>query len=204
VDTTFHSFAFAQRISAERAIVCEHIKEDPDAVEAGLKTIGETLKNWAKVTIEEEGVLDGLFLAINGIGGEFTDAATYEKLMMPTDAAVLQACKDAGGWFNVAHLHGADLHFDLGIQLPFDVLSWSDRAFGPSLTEARAKTDACFVGGVNEVTGDAVTPDEIKAEAKDAIAQVGPKGLIVTCGCAFPTPTPEENLSAIREAILEG
>jgi uroporphyrinogen decarboxylase len=204
VDTVFHCFAYAQRIAAERPLVLQHLQEDPEAVAYGLKVIGETLKRWAKVCVQEEGVLDGIFLAINGISSEFTDADTYERLMMPIDRECLQAGIDAGGWFNIPHLHGSDIHFDLGIQLPHNALSWSDRAFGPSLTDARAKTASCFIGGVNEVTGDRVTPDEIKAQANDAIAQVHGKGLIVTCGCAFPTPTPEANLRAVREAVLAG
>jgi len=204
VDTTFHCFAFAQRICADRPLVLQHLQEDPEAVAAGLETIGETLKNWGTVCIKEEGVLDGLFLAINGISGEFTDAATYESLLMPIDQDVLQTCIDAGGWLNVAHLHGEDVHFDLGITLPHDVLNWSDRAFGPPLSEGRAKTDSCIAGGIDETNADQVGPEDIKAQIKDAIGTMGTKGFVVTCGCAFPTPTPEENLNIIRETILEG
>ncbi|MBM3476904.1 MAG: hypothetical protein FJX75_26830 [Armatimonadetes bacterium] len=204
VDTVFHCFAYAQRIAADRPLVLQHLQEDPEAVAYGLQVIGETLKRWAKVTVQEEGVLDGIFLAINGISGEFTDPPTYERLMLPIDRECLQAGLDAGGWLNIAHLHGADLHFDLGITLPHNALSWSDRAFGPSLSEARAKTASCFIGGINEVTGDKVTPEEIRGEGRDALAQLGGKGLILTCGCAFPTPTPEKNLRAVREAALQG
>jgi uroporphyrinogen decarboxylase len=202
VDTVFHCFAYAQRIAASRPLVLQHLEEDPDAVQYGLEVIGETLKRWAKVTIEEEGVLDGIFLAINGISAEFTDAATYEQLMLPIDRDCLQAGLDAGGWLNIPHLHGEGVHFDLGLTLPHNAVSWSDRAFGPSFAEARAKTDSCLIGGINEVTGDQVTPDAIRAEGRDAIAQVNGRGLILTCGCAFPTPTPEENLRAVREAAV--
>lgn len=202
VDTVFHCFAYAQRIALDRSLVLEHLEEDPEAVQYGLQVIGETLKRWARVCIKEEGVLDGIFLAINGISGEFTDAGTYERLMLPIDREVMQAGMDAGGWLNIAHLHGSNTHFDLGLTLPHNALSWSDRAFGPSLAEARKKTGSCLVGGINEVTGDKATPDEIRAEGRDAIAQVGGRGLILACGCAFPTPTPEENLRAIREAAI--
>ena len=123
---------------------------------------------------------------------------------MPIDREVLQAGIDAGGWFNIAHLHGLDIHFDTGMTLPHDVLNWSDRTTPPSLAEARQKTDSCLLGGINETNADQVAPDDIKAQVTDAIAQLDGKGLIVTCGCAVPTPTPEANLSAVREAILEG
>jgi uroporphyrinogen decarboxylase len=202
VDTCFHCFAYAQRIAADRPLVLAHLQEDPEAVAYGLQVIGETLRRWAKVTIEEEGVLDGIFLAINGISAEFTDAPTYERLLLPIDRDCLQAGRDAGGWLNIAHLHGADIHFDLGLSLPADAFSWSDRAFGPSLAEGRAKTAACLIGGVNEVTGDKVSPEDIRAEGQDAIAQLDGRGLILTCGCAFPTPTPEANLMAVREAVM--
>jgi len=200
VDTFFHCFAYAQRICTDRPLVLEHLREDPEAVAYGLRVIGETLQRFARLCIGE-GVLDGIFLAINGISGEFTDAVTYERLMLPVDRDCLQAAADAGGWLSIAHLHGQDLHFDLGLTLPLNAVSWSDRAFGPSLAEARAKTAACLVGGVDETRGDHMTPAEIRGQARDAIAQVGPRGLIVTCGCAFPTPTPEANLRAVREGV---
>jgi len=203
VDTFFHCFAYAQRICTERPLVLEHLGEDPEAVRHGLKVIGETLQRFATACIGDGG-LDGIFLAINAISTEFMDEATYREVCMPVDREVLQAGIDAGGWFNVAHLHGLDIHFDTGMTLPHNVLNWSDRTTPPSLAEARQKTTSCLLGGINETNADQVTPDDIKAQVTDAIAQLDGKGLIVTCGCAVPTPTPEANLSAVREAILEG
>jgi uroporphyrinogen decarboxylase len=203
VDTFFHCFAYAQRICTERPLALQHLAEDPEAFGHGLTVIGETLKSFAAACIED-GILDGIFLAINAIGSEFMDEATYREVCMPIDHDVLQTAIDAGGWFNVAHLHGLDIHFDAGMTLPHNVLNWSDRTTPPSLAEAREKTDSCLLGGINETNADRVTPEDIKAQVREAIAQLGGKGLVVTCGCAVPTPTPEANLFAVKEAILEG
>ena len=199
VDTFFHCFAYGQRLCPERPLVMEHLAKDPEAVAYGMTVIGETLKRFARACLEE-GVLDGIFLAINAISQDFMDEATYERIFRPVDEAVLAAAmKD--GWFNVAHLHGLSIFFDSGASLPHSVLNWSDRTTAPSLGEARKKISSCLMGGINEVTAAEVTPAGIKSEVRDAIEQTGGAKFIVTCGCAVPTPTPEANLFAVKEAI---
>jgi len=201
VDTFFHCFAYGQRICTERPLAMQHLAEDPEAVAHGMTVIGETLKRFAQACFEE-GALDGIFLAINAISREFMDEATYSRHFRPVDEAVLASAM-RGGWLNVAHLHGLDIFFDLGAALPYNVLNWSDRTTPPSLAEARERVSSCIMGGINEVTAAQVTPEEIKAQVRDAIEQTGGRKFIVTCGCAVPTPTPEANLFAVKEAVLE-
>ncbi len=201
VDTFFHCFAYGQRICPERPLVMEHLAEDPDAVAYGMTVIGETLTRSAQACFAE-GALDGIFLAINAISRDFMDEETYSRYFRPVDEAVLTSAMQ-GGWLNVAHLHGLHIFFDVGATLPHNSLNWSDRTTPPSLAEARQKASSCLMGGINEVTAAEVTPVEIKAQVRDAIEQTDGRQFIVTCGCAVPTPTPEENLLAVKEAVLE-
>jgi len=44
----------------------------------------------------------------------------------------------------------------------------------------------------------------VQAEVRDAIAQVGGRGLIVGPGCVFPLNTPAAHLDAARRAVEQG
>ena len=81
-----------------------------------------------------------------------------------------------------------------------DALSWEDRLAGPTLAEARRRTDKCLIGGVDHLRALTASPDEVRAEALDAIRQTGGRGFILAPGCTFPDPTPEANLRALGEA----
>ena len=125
----------------------------------------------------------------------------YRDQFLPLDRLVLSGAVD--GWCNIVHLHGEDLHWDTLSPLveQAHAVSWSDRAAGPSLAEARATTGKCLVGGVNERLIGGYTPEQVRAEANDAVSQVGGRGIILAPGCAVPTETPPANLHAFKEAV---
>jgi uroporphyrinogen decarboxylase len=101
------------------------------------------------------------------------------------------------------HLHGEDLMFDELAGYPAHVLNWYDRRSGPSLREARARTDRCLAGGIDhEGTLLAGTPEEVAAQVRDAVAQVDGRGLLLAPGCGVPITVPERNLRAVCEARL--
>jgi uroporphyrinogen-III decarboxylase len=45
------------------------------------------------------------------------------------------------------------------------------------------------------------TPEQVRAQVRDAIEQTDGIGLIVTAGCVISTDTPEENITAARKAV---
>ena len=68
---------------------------------------------------------------------------------------------------------------------------------------APAMTSICHAGGIdherNLVLG---MPDEVAAEVRDAVAQVGGRGLILAPGCGVPLLVSQQNLEAARRAAL--
>jgi uroporphyrinogen decarboxylase len=105
------------------------------------------------------------------------------------------------GITSVLHVHGEkNLMFDLILDYPVQVLSWSDRLAGPSLREVRVKTSKALMGGWNEFGPLSQGPiEQIQAEALDAIAQTGGRKFILANGCSVPDDTDHGILEAARD-----
>ena len=196
IDTVHSVFATAQRVTNGR--ILEQLDENPDVVASGLKRLAAALANYAKSAVENG--CAGIFLAVSGADARTLPSERYADVFLPLDRLVLSGASD--GWCNVVHLHGDDLHWDALAPLVdgAHAVSWSDRAAGPGLGDARARTGKCLVGGVNERLIGGYTPEQVRAEVAEAVGQTGGRGLIVAPGCAVPTETPPANLRAIKEA----
>jgi uroporphyrinogen decarboxylase len=196
IDTIFNPYATANKLCGKKLI--EHINEDPESVRAGLRAITISLTEYAQAWIKASG--DGIFYALDGVQKWNMDNEEYAKIFSALDFMILDAAMREGV-FNVLHLHGTEIPFDILSNLPCHVINWSDKTTYPSLSEARKITNKCIAGGINETNIGSKSADEVTAEAKSAIEEAGAKGFILTPGCAVPTDVPEENLHAIRRAV---
>ena len=112
------------------------------------------------------------------------------------------------GWLNTVHVHadptqtGDTLSLEWFVDYPVDVLSWSDRLTGPSLSEAMRLTDKCLMGGLHE-RGPLTQGGEreIEQEMRDAVEQTHGRRLILANGCSVPDETPEEWLHLARRLV---
>jgi uroporphyrinogen decarboxylase len=199
IDTIFGPLAYGERISEQRMF--DHLRADRASVQAGLATIAETLGQVAAAYLEE-GVVDGIFLAMGATSAAAMPPQQFLDDFLAHHRAVLEAASD--GWLNVIHVHGANVPWDCALELPGAVINWSDRATGPTIAEARPRTDRCLWGGVDETKIGQHTPDEVGEEARDALAESGGKGFGLTNGCSVPTDCPPANLYAIAEAAMAG
>lgn len=190
--------------------VLDRLGRADTATESERAELASAMAEHAHAVIEDAGAA-GIFLTITGADAATMPAERYSETFLPLDARVLAGATEAGGWCNVLHLHAESLHLDalLPIMAKADAVSWSDRAFGPSLAELGARlsktttTMPCRIGGVNERTIAGLTPDAVRAEIEDAVTQMGGgRGLIVAPGCSVPTGTPPENLKAFLPRIL--
>jgi len=93
-------------------------------------------------------------------------------------------------------------HFNLFLDYPVQVMSWSDRLTGPSLSEAFTMTDKCLMGGLDE-RGPLTHGGEIELENEilSAVSQTKGKRLILANGCSIPDNTPAKWLTAARGII---
>lgn len=196
IDTVFNPFATANKLCGKKLM--EHLRANPDAVKHGLQAIAVSLADYAEAWIEEGG--DGIYYALDGAQSSTMGQDEYREVFMPLDKMILSAAMEMGS-FNMLHLHGTEIMFDMLHDLPTHVLVWSDRLTPPSLSEARGKHQGCIAGGINEMTFHDKAPSEVTEEAQRAIAEAGSVGFILTPGCAISTDSPEMNIFALRQAV---
>lgn len=126
--------------------------------------------------------------------------AEYREFGEPYDRRTLAAAEDC--WFNMVHLHGSDVMFDLVAGYPAHALNWHDRETMPSLSEGQKRFSGAVSGGLARwddlLRGD---PDVIRARAADAIQQTAGRRLILASGCVAPVTTPFSHLQAVRGAV---
>lgn len=145
--------------------------------------------------------IEGMFLSINGaIPANVARGATeeqHEVFQKPFTVSVLQA---AEGMARVLHVHGSSLAMERVQGYPFEVLSVSDRLpSNPNLSQLRAMSDKCLMGGIDETKIQERTLPEIAAEVDDSFAQVGRQNFILAPGCTIPSFTSQRNLRYLRE-----
>ncbi|HET6456779.1 MAG TPA: uroporphyrinogen decarboxylase family protein [Armatimonadota bacterium] len=196
VDTVFDPYAAANKLCGKK--IMEHLRADPESVKQGLRAITVSLADYSAAWIEEGG--DGIFYALDGAQKSVMTRDEYQEIFLPLDKMVLNSAAEKGT-FNVLHLHGEGIYFDMCHDLPNHVLNWSSRLTYPSLREARGIHQGCIANGINEMEILGKTVEEVLDEARRSIAEAGTPGFILTPGCAVPTETPEENLFALRQVV---
>lgn len=199
VMTVFSPLAEAMYAAIDRETFFAHLQEAPVVVHEALTILAENLRAHMRDIIDAGA--DGVFFSIQGCSSAVMSEAQYREFGRPYDLMALQGVRN--GWLNVLHIHGErDLHFDLALDYPVEVLSWSDRLAGPSLREARLLTSKCLMGGWHEFGALSNGPeDAIRAEAEDAIAQTGGRKFILANGCSVPDETDPALLYAAREIV---
>jgi uroporphyrinogen decarboxylase len=195
LQTVFSPLTVAYKLSAGR--VLHDLVEHPALVEEALAAITETMR--ALVHAALAAGADGLFFATQCATADLTDPATYARWGRPGDLAVLEAA--AGSPFLLLHIHGPAPHFDLLADYPVHVLNWHDRRAGPSLAEGEQRSGRCVAGGLDETAIATLAPEAVAAQARDAIAQLKGRHLMVTPGCVIPIATPDANVAAAVAAV---
>jgi uroporphyrinogen decarboxylase len=196
IDTVFNPYASANKLCGKKLL--EHLHANPDAVKHALQAISVSLSDYANAWVEEGG--DGVYYALDGCQTTTMSEDEYREVFMPFDRMVLNAAMEQGT-FNMLHLHGENIMFDMLHDLPNSVLVWSDRLTPPSLSEGRGIHQGCIAGGINEMTFHEMTLSEVTDQARSAIAEAGSIGFILTPGCAISTDSPEDNIFALRQSV---
>ncbi|MCX7919908.1 MAG: hypothetical protein N3A72_09965 [bacterium] len=196
IDTIFSPWSTARKLARDR--IFEHQRTAPKKLKYGLEVITESFYNYISVAINSG--LSGIFLSIGGASFDLMSEKEYCVFGKPYDLEVLNAASSAP--FNVLHIHGKNIMFDLVKEYPVHALNWSHRHTAPSLKEARNKYSGCILGGIDELNTDSVRPPEIREQVFQTIKDLGKKGVILGPGCAIPTNTPPANISEIRKTLI--
>jgi uroporphyrinogen decarboxylase len=194
--TVFSPLAELTYFASERDLLHQHMRENPSVIHEALSVVAENLRAHIEDCIDAGA--DGVFFALQGCSTSIMSREQYREFGRPYDLMALQG--GINGWLNILHVHGdKDLMFDEVLDYPVQVLSWSDRLAGPSLREARAKTNKCLMGGWHEFGALSNGPvEKIREEAEDAIRQTGGRKFILANGCSVPDETDDQWLHAAR------
>lgn len=197
IQTLFSPFYIGYRLTGRR--ILEDWKQDPESVRHGIDTIAANTAAFAKAAVAEAGI-DGFFFAAVGCEKGWMSEAQFKEMVMPSDLTVLETLSKSP--ICIVHIHSEkDSYFDLLLDYPCNGISWEDRLAGPTVAEARKRTNKCLVGGVDHYLALKCTPDRIVAQSKEVIEAAGGRGLILAPGCTFFTGTPEANMLALKAAV---
>jgi uroporphyrinogen decarboxylase len=196
IQTIFNPLSQAKNLAGPNLL--PHLRQHPDALKAGLEIITDSTVRFVEAA-RGTGIA-GIFLALQHATYDLLSEAEYMEFGRPYDLRVLSATE--GLWFNVLHLHGNNVMFDLAAQYPVQAINWHDQETPPSLGEAAERFDGALVGGLHRI--DAMlrgTPEHVEAAAHAALQQADGHRLIVGTGCVMYVNTPVGNILAARAAV---
>lgn len=196
IQTIFNPLSQAKNLAGERLL--PDIRQHPEAVKAGLAAITESSVRFIEA-LKPTGAA-GIFLALQHATYNLLTEAEYREFGRPFDLQILAATE--GMWFNLIHLHGTNVMFDLVADYPAQVINWHDVETPPSLSQAMDRTGKALCGGLRQwETMLRGTPETVQAEAKAALEATGGRRFILGTGCVTPITAPTCNILAAREAV---
>ena len=146
----------------------------------------------------------GVFFAAQDAAPDKFSAAAYAELGRPYDLQVLAAAREAGGWFNVLHMHGDDVHFDLLSAYEVSALNWH---IGETPTRIedyrRAGGTRPIVGGLRRQDLTESRLDGIRRSIGQTVAETDGRGLILTPACVIRYPVVPDTLRHAARLIRE-
>jgi uroporphyrinogen decarboxylase len=197
IQTIFSPLAQAKNLAGQERLAL-HLRRHPAALQEGLEVITETTIRFVEAA--RECGIAGVFYAVQHASYDLLSEEEYQAFGRPYDLRILEAAEDL--WLNVLHLHGVEAMFDLVVDYPVQVLNWHDRESVISLGAGQRRFPGAVCGGLARwetvVCG---TPQTVRAEAADALAQTGGARFILGTGCVVPVVAPEGNIQAARQAV---
>lgn len=197
LQTIFNPLSQAKNlVGGDKLLV--HLRRYPDAVHAGLKAIAASTQRFVEAALQTG--IAGVFFAVQHAQYGLLSPAEYDAFGRVYDLEVLEPAKD--GWLNLLHLHGEEVMFDQLADYPVAVLNWHDRDTPPSLSEARERYSGVICGGLQRWNTMVVgTPEQVRAEARQAIQTTGGQRFILGTGCVLPIVAPRANILAARLSV---
>ena len=174
------------------------LRERPDAVHRALRVVAETMAEYARATVASGA--DGLFYATNLATSGLVTPEEYREFGTRYDEIVLGAVADAP--FNVMHVCGDAVHFDLVAEYRVAAFNWALSRDNPTLSEGERRTGRAVVGGVSIKPRDLeLTADDVAAEVRAAIADTGGRHFLLGPGCSSSPEKADAIFAAAARAV---
>lgn len=194
--TVFSPLTIAKKLAGEN--YRDHLQSHPAAVKRALDAIATTTAGFARAAVD--GGCAGVFFATQESTTQALAPELYREFGVPYDHAALDGASQ--GWFNVLHMHGEDIMFDLLKDYPVDALNWHIGETAPELRAVReAGLSQPVVGGIRRF---AITRGDYEAVVSDIAAAVdatGGKGLILSPACVIRHPVDRRLLRRVGDHV---
>ena len=198
LQTIFSPLTIAMKLSDGK--VLDDLRQRPDIVHEALAAITEVTRAMASATLERGSY--GIFFATQCATIDLMTVDEYRAFGSAYDRQVLDAA--GASRFTLVHIHGSNIMFDELKTYDAHALNWHDRRTAPTLAEGQAASGRAVVGGIHEKAIADMTPTEAAAQARDAIASLNARRVMIAPGCVMPINTPEANVQAVVEAVRAG
>lgn len=202
VQTVFSPITVAgYLVGKDKRRAVRQLRENPDRVGPALERIAAVLAEFSRQSVAAGAA--GVFYAISGYASrDVMSQEEYERLLLPYDLAALEALPREA-WFNVLHMCGSNLNFELARRLPVSVVSWSIQNQGnPDLSEGRVRGGKPVMGGMAQAgTLHHGSVEDVTREAREAARQTDGRAFILAPGCSVRPGARSENLIAMMKAV---
>lgn len=199
--TVYSPFMWAAHLD-QRALIGNHLQENPEAVKKGLEIMTENVLRLVR-GCKRLGV-DGFYVSTQG--GEafrFADGALFRKYIKPTDLAVWEEVKSCP--FNILHICDyeggyADLtpFLDYPGQVVNSSLNLGDRSMTPR--EVSDLFGRPFMGGLERKGVIATGEPQAIRKVVGEVLENAPERFILAADCTVPSETSWENLKTAIDA----
>jgi uroporphyrinogen decarboxylase len=199
IHTIFNPLSQAKNLIGQDFLL-EHLRDFPDHLKAGLQTITDNTLRYLDV-LKRETDIAGIFFAVQHASTDIMSLEEYEAFGAAYDRQIMDGIAPKW-WFNMLHLHGDNPMLDVFFDYPVQAVNWHDRETSPAINAGVRLVKGAVCGGLGR--WDAVhngTPDDVRAQAQDAIQKMGGVGHILSTGCVMMTTTPISNIRAVRESV---
>lgn len=196
--TVFSPLTSAGKLSCEAHR--RHLAEDPAPVLAALEVITEVTCAFLAEAIARG--CAGMFFALQDASPAAFTESDYLRYGEPYDRRVLQAARDAGGWFNVLHMHGDAVMFDLLQAYDITALNWHIGETPPSIADYRARGGMRpIVGGLQRSHLTQCDHAAIRADIECAMRETAGRGVLLAPACVIRHPVDEATLDWTARTI---
>jgi uroporphyrinogen decarboxylase len=198
--TVFSPLTIAAKLSD--AAHRQHLAREPAVFARGLEIITDATCTFAQEAIARG--CAGVFLATQEASHRVLDQAAYWTFGEPYDRRVMEAATLAGAWFNVVHMHGENVMFELLARYDAAALNWHIGETLPSILDYRTGGGAQpILGGLRR---EHLTRRDHAAVLRDierAVADTGGRGILLAPACVIRHPVDDATLRFAANAIKD-
>jgi uroporphyrinogen decarboxylase len=194
--TVFAPLGQAKHIAGGE-VLGSQLRSHPALLHEALSVITESTQRYIEGA-RKIGV-DGIFYAVQHARYPLLSRLEFTEFGRAYDLQIVETIQDLP--FNMLHIHGTDLMFDLVADYAFPLVNWHDRESDISLRNGLAQINGAASGGIDHWTIHQDSPEQTLVEARDAVEQTGGTRLMLGTGCVVMGTTPLRNLRALREFV---